>query len=309
MEIHRNLKDIKLKKSVISIGTFDGMHCGHLKLIKHLNEIAKKYCLTSVLLTFFPHPRIVLKEDKNLKFLSDLEEKIFLIKKKTKIEHLFIIEFTKEIYEMSALDFIKKILLKKLNLKYLILGPDHHFGKNREGSFENLLKFSKKLDFQMEKISYFQKNNIKISSSKIRNLLLNGDIKTSNFYLNYDYFFSGKVIKGKQIGRKIGFPTANISLENENKLIPKNGIYGVKVFYKNQFYDGMLNIGHRPTLKEKNKIKTIEVNIFNFEKNIYNEKLTIFFKNWIREEKNFSSLEELKRQLFSDKKQILNISK
>lgn len=306
MKIYRNINDFKnVDYPVVTVGTFDGVHLGHQKIFKKMTELAQANNGETVVLTFAPHPRIILYSDsKNLKFINTQKRKFELLEK-AGVDHLIIIPFTKDFSKISSKDFIKTILVEKLKVKKLVIGYNHHFGKNRQGNFNNLFKFSNSLGFQVEEIPEQDVKNIAVSSTKIRNALINGDIKTANAFLGYEYSIMGKVVKGNEIGRKIGFPTANIQIEDKYKLIAAQGVYACKVEWKGQIFKGMGNIGTRPTL-EQHKLTT-EVHIFNFDKEIYNDNITIFFLDRVRDEIKFSDLNALRNRLLKDKQIVTEI--
>lgn len=292
------------KKTIVTIGTFDGVHIGHQKIISQLLNASKNKNETSVLLTFFPHPRMVLQKDSNIKLINTIDEKINLLEK-IGLEELIIHPFNREFSRLTALEFVRDILVHKLNISKLIIGYDHHFGKNREGNFEQLLEYGGMFDFEVEEIPAQNINDISVSSSKIRTALIDGDIERANKYLDYNFMLSGKVVAGNNLGSKINFPTANIHIEQDYKLIPKNGVYIVKSIILSVAYFGMLNIGNRPTIDGKQQ--TIEVHFFNFDKNIYEENIQIELLKFIRDEEKFESIEALKNQLVEDEITIKNI--
>jgi riboflavin kinase/FMN adenylyltransferase len=292
------------KKTIVTIGTFDGVHIGHQKIISQLLNASKNKNETSVLLTFFPHPRMVLQKDSNIKLINTIDEKINLLEK-IGLEELIIHPFNREFSRLTALEFVRDILVHKLNISKLIIGYDHHFGKNREGNFEQLLEYGGMFDFEVEEIPAQNINDISVSSSKIRTALIDGDIERANKYLDYNFMLSGKVVAGNNLGSKINFPTANIHIEQDYKLIPKNGVYIVKSIIFSVAYFGMLNIGNRPTIDGKQQ--TIEVHFFNFDKNIYEENIQIELLKFIRDEEKFESIEALKNQLIKDEITIKNI--
>ncbi len=295
-----------LANSVVTSGTFDGVHNGHQKIIDKLTKSAKAMNAESVIITFWPHPRIVLfPHQTDLKLLTTLDEKIELLKKYG-VDNLLIIEFTKDFSNWTSDEFIKKVLIKNLNTRKLILGYDHKFGKNREGSFEYLKENSSHYGFELEEIPSLDIDSITISSSKIRKALQEGAVEVANEYLGFEYKLSGIVKRGDQIGRQIGYPTANIRIQHAHKLVPASGIYAVKVMVRGQLFLGMLSIGVRPTVSEDLE-QTIEVHIFDFDRNIYNEIIDVFFVKKIRDEIKFPSLEELKLQLDKDKVASLDI--
>lgn len=303
MKIIENLDSYSsTQKTFVTIGTFDGVHKGHQKVLKKLVTSAKKNNAKSVLLTFFPHPRMVLQEDVNIKLINTLEERIELLKKTT-IDVLVVQQFTKEFAKQSALDFVRNLLVNKLNISKLVIGYDHHFGKNREGNFEQLEKFGHTYGFKVKRISVKDIDNIGVSSTKIRKAILKGDISKANRYLGHNFTLTGTVIKGKNLGEKIGFPTANLQVNEAYKLIPKTGAYIVKSNINNSSVYGMMNIGFRPTVSGKNQ--TIEIHFFNFNKSLYDEKITVELLEFLREEQKFESVNSLKKQLIADKAKSL----
>ncbi len=285
-------------KSVITIGTFDGVHIGHKKIVERIVHSAQQLDCQSVVLTFFPHPRMVLQDSSSIKLLNTINEKIMLLEK-TGIDNLIIHPFDREFSRLTAEDFVKTILVEQLNIQKIIIGHDHRFGRNRTADINDLIEFGKEYSFEVEQISAQEINEIAISSTKIRNAILEGNITLANDYLGYHYFFSGTVITGKQLGRTIGFPTANIQIEEEYKLIPKNGVYVVKGLHNKQILFGMMNIGTRPTIDGENQ--TIEVNFFDFNEDLYNETITIEILKFIRDEHKFDSIETLQNQIQKDK--------
>lgn len=288
----------KVENAVVTIGTFDGVHIGHRKIIFRINEIARQINGESVLLTFFPHPRMVLHpEDNSIKLLNTLNERIELLKQ-AGIDHLLIIPFTAEFAETSSEDFIRQVLVEKLGTKKLVIGYDHHFGKNREGSFMNLKNSASDYGFEVEEIPEQDINDVAVSSTKIRKSLLLGDLSTAKQYLGYDFELNGTVVRGDQIGRTIGFPTANIFVGEKYKLIPKDGIYAAMANINGKQYAGMLYIGNRPTLNETKKV--IELNIFDFDQDIYDQNIQVLLKEFIRDDQKFENLEALKAQLGND---------
>jgi len=306
LKIYRSLDNIpEIPFPVVSMGTFDGVHIGHQTIIKKVKECAQKNNGESVVITFDPHPRIALHlDEENLKLLTSLKEKIYLFER-NKIDNLIILPFTKEFSELSANDFIKDYIVGKLKTKILVIGYDHHFGNNRKADPESIYELSKKYNFDIEKVGQQKVLGHSISSTKIRDALVTGDIEKANELLGYEYVLSGEVIYGNQIGRTIGFPTANIFNDNRLKQIPANGVYAVKVNVENKIYTGMCNIGVRPTIDHGDL--TVEINIFDFDKDIYGEKITVFFYKRIRSEKKFPNITALKEQLAKDKEEILKL--
>jgi riboflavin kinase / FMN adenylyltransferase len=309
VRVFRDLKEFeRLPNAIVTTGTFDGVHAGHQKIIENLQSIAASEGGESVLLTFYPHPRLVLfPEDNDLKLLNTLEEKIILLEK-TGVDNLIIHPFTQAFSRYTATQYVENILIESIGVKKLVIGYDHHFGRNREGSYENLLQMSTLYDFKVVEIPAQEIDEVNVSSTKIRTALINGDIETANSFLNYNYSITGEVIHGNQLGRTIGFPTANLKIDNSYKLIPGQGVYAVEVLLNNIRYNGMLNIGYRPTINNVLK-QSIEVNIFNFEKEIYGEKITLTFLKKIREEKKFETLDKLKTQLNMDRLLVISLLK
>ena len=304
MIIHTDLKNFNILNPILTIGVFDGVHLGHQRVLERLKEIAKEKDGESVVLTLWPHPRIVLDKDvKSLRLLNNIEEKKFLLSK-TGIDHLIIIPFTEEFSELSACEFIEEYLVKKINVKHLVVGYNHQFGKDRKAGYEFLSEYAQKYGFSIENLDAKLVDNDKVSSTKIRRFLTSGHLDIANNYLGYEYFISGNVVEGNQIGRKIGFPTANIKIPETYKQIPKDGVYAVRVKLNGDSYYGMLNIGSRPTIESTLRSKNIEVHILGFDQKIYNQTVTVSFVKRIRDEKKFNGLEELRLQLEKDKKEI-----
>ena len=305
--IRENLKDYNsTKPSVITIGTFDGVHIGHKKIINQLTSISSKNNLISILLSFFPHPKMVLQNDNELKLINTIQEKEGLLNS-LNLDYLIIKEFTKEFSRLSALEFVRDILVNKLNAKHIIIGYDHHFGRNRTANIEQLKEFGELYDFKVTEILAQDIDDIAISSTKIRKSLINGEITLANKFLGYNFFFSGNVVHGNNIGKTISFPTANIKIDAPYKLVPKNGVYIVKTIIDNQITFGMMNIGYNPTFNGKQK--SIEIHFINFNKNIYHKNLTIEMISRIRNEIKFNTVEDLKKQLEQDKLSTLNYIK
>ena len=277
---------------------FDGVHFGHQSIINQLNTVAKNKNLESAILTFWPHPRIIFNPEDDLKLLNTIEEKTYFLQKHG-IQHLFLQEFNEEFRNLTGEEFVKQILVEKLNVKYLIIGHDHTFGKNKSGDFALLKKMAPEFGFevhQVEAVNFHEKN---ISSTQIRNALSAGNVKEANEMLGYVYSVSGKVIHGKKIGRTIGYPTANIEVDSL-KILPKKGAYIVDVFVKNQHLKGMLSIGTNPTVDGKNL--TVEVYILDFNEAIYGEEISVNFREFLHEEIKFESLEKLIERLDEDKR-------
>ncbi len=305
MKIYHSVEDfLKLNYAVVTSGTFDGVHVGHQKILSRLHEIAERTKGDTVVITFWPHPRLVLYPDADLKLLNTFEEKAELIKEQG-VHHLLRIPFTKEFSQLSSKEFITKILVEKIGTKKLVIGYDHHFGKNREGSFEQLKLNSPKYGFDVEEISRQDVDHVAVSSSKIRKAIETSDLETATHLLGRPYRISGRVIKGDKLGHLIGFPTANIEIDSTHKLVPADGIYAVTVQHEHTVYNGMLYIGNRPTVDGSKR--NIEVNIFNFDKEIYGESLTINFHQLIRGDIKFNDLEELKTQMKKDEEKSIQI--
>ncbi len=305
MKIHKDIKNIKIKSPVLTVGTFDGVHLGHKKILDVLVKEAEKINGEPVVLTLYPHPRKILDPNfKDLFLLNTLDEKTELLEK-AGIKHLIIYPFTKDFASLSSCDFIEKMLFNKLNVRQLIVGYDHRFGKDRQGNINILKKCAAPFNIEVLKVDAFTLNNKKVSSTTIRNALLSGKIENANTCLGYSYFLSGKVISGNKIGRTMGFPTANIQI-HEEKLIPKNGVYAVKVLISEKEYSGMLNIGYRPTVDTEKNL-TVEVHIFDFPGDLYDKNIKISFKHFIRKEQKFPDKQALKEQLVRDKKEVLSL--
>ncbi|MGV3509496.1 MAG: bifunctional riboflavin kinase/FAD synthetase [Sphingobacteriaceae bacterium] len=307
MKVYRNLDEFqKVNNAVVTIGTFDGVHIGHRKIISRLTEVARQINGESVILTFFPHPRMILNpEDGNLKLITTINEKADLLKK-LGVDHLIITPFTRDFSNLSAETYIKQILVDKIGTRKIIIGYDHHFGKDREGNLQQLQKFAPEYGFEVEEIPEQDIHDVAVSSTKVRNALLNGDVETANDFLGYPFSLFGQVIKGDQLGRKLGFPTANLLIEENYKLIPTDGIYAVKVKLDGeQAFHGMAYIGNRPTINGMSR--NIEVNIFDFDRDIYRQYITIEFLHFIRGDMRFESLEELKDQISKDKQSAITL--
>ena len=299
MKRFNNINEFNCKKStIITIGTFDGVHLGHQKILKKLNIEAENNGLESSVLTFFPHPRTVLNPDSSLKLINTIEERISLFKK-SKIDNLIVHPFTKEFSELDSEDYIKNILVDQLKAKIVLIGYDHKFGKNRTADINNLKEYGIKYNFEVIEIKAEEINDIAISSTKIRNSIEEGDIQLTNSYLGYEFSFFGKVVKGNSIGKTLGFPTANIKIGSDLKLIPKNGVYLISTIINQKIIFGMMNIGIKPTTNENTK--SIEVNLFDFNQDLYDTNITINIKQFLREEIKFNSLNELKLQIEKDK--------
>lgn len=308
MKIYHGLDDfVRLDYAVVTSGTFDGVHVGHQKILGRLKEVATKNKGETVVITFWPHPRLVLHpEESTLKLLNTFEEKAALLKEEG-IQHLVRIPFTKEFSNHSSEQFIHEVLVDTIGTQKLVIGYDHRFGHNREGSFEQLKQNGPKYGFEVEEIPRQDVDNVGVSSTRIRKALEEGDIETATHFLNRPYTLSGRVIVGDKLGRLLGFPTANIEIDTKYKLIPVDGIYAVTVSHEGILFKGMLYIGNRPTINGSKR--NIEVNIFDFAKDIYGDELTIHFHKLIRMDNKFQDLEGLKDQLHLDKEIALGILK
>jgi len=283
--------------TVVTIGTFDGVHAGHQKIIERLVNEAKMSNLESVILTFFPHPRMVLQKDSDIKLINTIEERKQILEK-SGIDHLIIHPFTYQFSRLSAMEFVRDILVNKLKAKKIIIGYDHRFGRNRTANIDTLKEFGEQFDFEVEEISEKDIEDVAVSSTKIRTALQAGEVEKANSYLQHPFVLSGKVVKGKELGKKIGFPTANLKVEEDYKLIPKNGVYVVRSIIKHKLIYGMMSIGTNPTVGGTEK--TIETNFFMPEMDLYGKKLQIEMLKRIRDEKNFDSVEDLKTALKQD---------
>jgi len=304
MQVYNNLQSIHLQNSVVTIGGFDGIHLGHQKIIYRLTDAAQNLNSSSVLITFWPTPRMFFnREGDSFLIMSTITEKINLLEIYG-VEHLIILPFNQELASVKAIDFIRKTLVDTLHIRHLIMGYNHNFGYKGEGNFALVEKLAPQFNFSVERVEPFLLEGQKISSSKIRELIESDELELANQYLGHPYTVTGAVVEGNKIGRTIGFPTANIFLDNQHKLIPVDGVYAVYVIFNNQRFKGMLNIGHRPTIKANAGNKTVEVNIFDFNKDIYNQEISIEFIQKTRSEIKFDSLETLKNQIAKDKNEI-----
>ena len=303
MKIYNSIEEFIPKFNVaLTIGTFDGVHIGHQSIIKKLNEVAKNIDGESVLMTFYPHPRHVLDpENQNLKLLSTIEERSEMLKEYG-LNHFIIQEFTKDFSLLNSDNFVKEILVDKLCIQKLIIGYDHHFGRNREGNYEKLVQLSKLYSYEVEKIAPLNYMGVSVSSTKIRKKIYENKFEEVRKFLGRYFSFSGKVIEGKKMGKKIGYPTVNINVENVNKLMPNDGVYAVYINVNSKNYMGMMNIGYNPTFNSSEK--TIEVHILDFNKDIYGIDVRVSIVEKIRDEKKFFSVEDLKKNLDLDMKKV-----
>lgn len=301
MKIHRDLNSFYALNPVLTVGTFDGVHLGHRKIIARLHDLAKAINGESVIFTFDPHPRkIVAPAETNLRLLTTLDEKIELFEQ-SGIDHLIIYPFTPEFAQLTYEQFVEQILVGQIHTKSLVVGYDHKFGKGRQGDFEFLKSCADRLGFQIEKLDVLLMNESSVSSTKIREAIQIGDFDTANAYLGYPFTLHGTVVEGQKLGRQIQFPTANIEASDPDKIIPGYGVYAVQAKVQNQIYLGMLNIGSRPTVNHNADHRSIEVHLIDFDSDIYGEHLELIFFRKLREEQKFESLDALKEQLANDK--------
>ena len=300
MQVFENILEYKpSRESIVTIGTFDGVHIGHRKIITNMVAKGEKENLLSILLTFFPHPRMVLQKDSNIKMIDTINEKKKIFKK-LGVEVLIIQPFTKDFSRMSAIKFTRDILVNSLKVSKLMIGYDHRFGRNREATVKTLKSFGLDYNFMVDEIPAQDIESISVSSTKVRKAIRSGDFKLVNKFLSRPFNLSGKIIKGDELGRKIGYPTANLKIFEKYKLKPQNGVYLTRTKLKKQTYFGMMNIGIRPTISAKNN--QIETHLFDFNGNLYGHEMTLEILEKIREEKKFKSIEKLKIQLDVDKK-------
>jgi len=309
MVIHKGYENLDLATPVVTLGIFDGVHKGHRTLLDRLVFMAKEVNGVSVVITFFPHPRLVLDKNKtDLSFLTTMEEKILLIEN-ANIDHLIIIEFNEEFSRIPACTFVNEVLIEKIGTKHLLVGYDHHFGRNGEGDFNTIKQCTNLLHFHVERLHGFRSEKGNISSSSIRQALLTGNLDAANDWLGYYYSLSGTIIKGRQIGRSIGFPTANIRPDDKYKLIPINGIYAVEVVLDRKIYLGMMSIGTNPTVNQARGINSIEVHILDFEGDIYEKPISVIFRKRLRDEIKFDNTSQLAEQINIDRQQVIQLLK
>ncbi len=300
MQIHKGLYNLPIfRNAVLTIGTYDGVHFGHQQIIKRVNDIATSIKGESILLTFDPHPRLVLNpNDDTLKLISTIDEKEELLEV-FGLNHLVIAEFSKDFASMEAEEYVEKILVNNFHPKKIVIGYDHHFGKDRKGNIDLLRQLSTKYNYEVEEISAQTLDEISVSSTKVRNALLVGDIKHANQFLAHPFTIKGKVIHGDKIGRILGFPTANIEISNPHKLIPASGVYAVKIKIEHSFYIGALSIGYRETVFDNSKL-TIEVFLLDFDGDLYNKELDMIFVNYLRPQIKYENWDLLKEQIEKD---------
>lgn len=309
MIIYRGYEDIKLDRPVVTMGVFDGVHLGHRMLLSRVVSEARSSGSDAVAVTFDPHPRIVLSGDpSHLRFLTDIDERTDLLRD-TGIGHLVIIPFTAELSRMTASEFVDQVLCRHLGVSHLITGFNHHFGKKHEGDSNTILTCSRSMDFRVTREEAYTIEGEAVSSSAIRKLLEAGDLKRASSLLGYDYFVQGTVVSGKRIGRNMGFPTANITPLFEYKLIPRSGVYAVEAKVEGDpgIYMAMLNIGLRPTVSEGDGHRTIEAHIINYDADLYGKRITVIFRERLRDEKKFGSIDDLARQLITDRERTINL--
>jgi len=304
MKIYHNIDEFKpVNNAVVTIGTFDGVHVGHRKIISQIKELARASGGETVILTFFPHPKMILHpEDESIKLISTINEKAELLKQ-LGVDHLIITPFSRDFSNQSAEDYIRDVLVNKLGTRKIVIGYDHHFGKDRKGGLADLLKFAPIYGFEVIEIPEQDINDVAVSSTRIREALKVGNFELANACLGYHFFLTGKVMRGDRIGTQIGFPTANIAIDEKYKLIPGDGIFAVKVLVKGEKYTGMAYIGTRPTIS--GSTRNIEVNLFDFDEDIYNETIRMEFYHYVRGDMKLNGLDELKARIALDKEEIL----
>lgn len=303
MKLFHSINDFQsTKKTILTLGTFDGVHIGHKKILERITQNTENGKYESLVLTFFPHPRMVLQEKSEIKLLNTISEKTELLEA-TGIENLIVHPFNESFSRLTAEEFVHTILVDKFQIQKIIIGHDHRFGRNRTANIDDLIAFGKEYDFEVEQISAEEIQDVSVSSTKIRNALKEGNMALANEYLGYNYFLNGTVVKGKQLGRTIGFPTANIYIEEDYKLIPKIGVYVVQAVVNEEIVYGMMNIGFNPTVNGDKQ--TIEVHLFNFNKDIYDQNIKVSLLHYIREEQKFGSVDALKAQLHQDQIEAL----
>jgi riboflavin kinase / FMN adenylyltransferase len=307
MIVHKGYENLNLVIPVVTLGIFDGVHLGHRSLLDFLIKRTGEVKGESVVVTFFPHPRLVLDQNHpGLSFLTTMEEKMILLEK-ADVDHLVILKFTKKFSKINACDFVRDILVEKIGAKHLILGYNNHFGRRGEGDFESIKQCSDLPDLTVEQVPRLNTEQGVISSSLIRDALMNGRLDVANNLLGYYYSVSGTVIGGKMVGRSIGFPTANIKPSDKYKLIPGNGVYAVEVQLDAIVYPGMLNIGTNPTVNDDISVRSIEVHILDFEEDIYGKEITVIFRKRLRDEKKFTSIEQLAEQMAHDRQDTIRL--
>lgn len=300
MKVYHHIDEFEpVKNAVVTIGTFDGVHLGHRKIINRIKELAAEIGGETVILTFFPHPRMILHpEDQNLKLITTIAEKADLLEE-LGVDHLIITPFSRDFSNQTAEEYIREILVKQIGTRKIVIGYDHRFGKDRQGGLADLQRLAPDYGFEVIEISEQDINDVAVSSTRIREALLSDKIELANSFLGYPFYITGKVIKGDQLGRQLGYPTANLLIEEKYKLIPDDGIFAVKVHINDAIYKGMAYIGQRPTIN--GMTRNIEVNIFDFDEDIYNQTIRMDFHYYVRGDIKFASLDELVIQLGKDK--------
>jgi riboflavin kinase/FMN adenylyltransferase len=307
MVINNGYENLNFKHPVVTVGVFDGVHLGHRSLLNHVISVASKKGGESVIVTFDPHPRLILSDNtENLFFLTTMDEKKKLLAEFA-VDNLVIIDFTKDLSNLDAEIFIRDILIKGIGLKHLIVGYDNHFGKSRHGNFRRIIKYASEYGFTTEQAEKVSSPEAIISSTNIREALLKGNLENANHWLGYDYSLTGIVVEGRKIGRSFGYPTANIKPTDKHKLIPAVGVYAVEALVNGERLPGMLSIGFNPTITTANGQRSIEVNIFNFDMNIYDQPITVIFRFRLRDERRFGNIEQLAEQMSLDKQKALKL--
>ncbi|NLJ42391.1 MAG: bifunctional riboflavin kinase/FAD synthetase [Bacteroidales bacterium] len=307
MIIHKDYRNLRIPDPFVTIGVFDGVHLGHQALLRQLVAAAREKGSESVVITFDPHPKHVLSQDnENLLFLTTLTEKGKLLEK-LMVDHLIVINFTKDLGNIEARDFIRDVLVKSIGIKHLLVGYNNQFGKARGGDISKIREYARVYGFTVDQAEGVSGEEGIISSTAIREALLSGDLANANKWLGYSYQVTGKVVEGKKLGRSLGFPTANIKPDEDLKLIPANGVYAVEVLIENELRQGVLSIGYNPTVDPGRKTRSIEVNIFDFEDDLYGKSVTVFFRYRLRDEKRFENTDQLRKQMAHDRDEALKL--
>jgi len=307
MIIHKDYRNLRIPDPFVTIGVFDGVHLGHQALLRQLVAAAREKGSESVVITFDPHPKHVLSQDnENLLFLTTLTEKGKLLEK-LMVDHLIVINFTKDLGNIEARDFIRDVLVKSIGIKHLLVGYNNQFGKARGGDISKIREYARVYGFTVDQAEGVSGEEGIISSTAIREALLSGDLANANKWLGYSYQVTGKVVEGKKLGRSLGFPTANIKPDEDHKLIPANGVYAVEVLIENELRQGVLSIGYNPTVDPGRKTRSIEVNIFDFEDDLYGKSVTVFFRYRLRDEKRFENTDQLRKQMAHDRDEALKL--
>jgi riboflavin kinase/FMN adenylyltransferase len=307
MIIHKDYRNLRIPDPFVTIGVFDGVHLGHQALLRQLVAAAREKGSESVVITFDPHPKHVLSQDnENLLFLTTLTEKGKLLEK-LMVDHLIVINFTKDLGNIEARDFIRDVLVESIGIKHLLVGYNNQFGKARGGDISKIREYARVYGFTVDQAEGVSGEEGIISSTAIREALLSGDLANANKWLGYSYQVTGKVVEGKKLGRSLGFPTANIKPDEDHKLIPANGVYAVEVLIENELRQGVLSIGYNPTVDPGRKTRSIEVNIFDFEDDLYGKSVTVFFRYRLRDEKRFENTDQLRKQMAHDRDEALKL--